>query len=73
MESFSRLLNYLGNVKARITSKIVWIFFRKFLRLPARRARACGNPAQFLQDAAWLRTRALSCNRTRSRALRPIE
>ncbi|WP_445219164.1 hypothetical protein ACKWRH_02385 [Bradyrhizobium sp. Pa8] len=36
MESFSRLLNYLGNVKARITSKIVWIFFQKFLRLRAR-------------------------------------
>jgi len=35
-EGFSRLLNYLGNVKAAIIRKIVRISFEKFLRLAAR-------------------------------------
>ncbi|MGY4342022.1 hypothetical protein [Bradyrhizobium sp. LM2.9] len=51
MEGFSRLLNYLGNVKAPIMSKIVWISLEKFLGLPARRAQACGNHRRFSRRA----------------------
>jgi hypothetical protein len=47
MEGFSRLSNYLGNVKAPITSKIVCVLFEKFLRLPAHRAQGCGNHWRF--------------------------
>jgi hypothetical protein len=47
MEGFSRLSNYLGNVKAPITSKIVWISVGKFLRLPALRAQGCDNHWRF--------------------------
>jgi len=37
MEGFSRSSNYLGNVKARTTSKIVYISVQKSLRLTACR------------------------------------
>jgi hypothetical protein len=47
MESFSRLLNYPGNVKAAIICKIVRIVFAKFLRLPVIGARRRGNPLGF--------------------------
>ncbi|WP_441233209.1 hypothetical protein [Bradyrhizobium sp. 930_D9_N1_4] len=57
MEGFSRLLNYLGNVKARIMSQIVRISFEKFLRLPARCARACDNHAGFSRRMIWRRAR----------------
>jgi len=73
MEGFSRLSDYLGNVKARITSKIVWIFFQKFLRLPARRAQGCGNHWRFPRRAVRLHARALSCNWTKPRTPRQIE
>jgi hypothetical protein len=47
MEGFSRLSNYLGNVKAPIMSKIVWVSLEKFLRLPAHRAQGCDNHGRF--------------------------
>jgi hypothetical protein len=47
MEGFSRLSNYLGNVKAPIMSKIVRVSFEMFLRLLAHRARGCGNHWRF--------------------------
>jgi hypothetical protein len=43
MESFSRLLNYPGNVKAAIMCKIVRIVFEKISRLPAFCAQWRGN------------------------------
>ncbi|MGY8638407.1 hypothetical protein RAD15_38660 [Bradyrhizobium sp. 14AA] len=49
MEGFSRLLNYLGNVKARITSKIVRIFFEKSLRLRARDRRVTPSLQEILE------------------------
>jgi hypothetical protein len=47
MEGFSRLSNYLGNVKAPIMSKIVWVSLAQFLRLLAHRAQGCGNHWKF--------------------------
>jgi len=47
MEGFSRLSNYLGNVKAAIMSKIVEVSFEKFLRLAAHRTHGCGNDWRF--------------------------
>jgi hypothetical protein len=73
MEGFSRLSNYLGNVKAAITSKIVRTSVEKFLRLPARGAQACGNHRRFSRRAVRLHARALSCNWTKPRTLRQIE
>jgi hypothetical protein len=73
MEGFSRLLNYLGNVKARITSKIVWILLKKFSHLPARCGPWCDNRARFPQGAARAMVRPVSCNWTKLCALRPIE
>jgi hypothetical protein len=43
MESFSRLSNYPGNVKAAIMSKIVRIIFEKISHLSAFCARRRGN------------------------------
>jgi len=43
MESFSRLSNYPGNVKAAIMCKIVRIFFEKILRLSVACARQHDN------------------------------
>jgi hypothetical protein len=47
MEGFSRLSNYLGNVKAPIMSKIVRVSVEKFLRLAAHRTHGCGNDWRF--------------------------
>jgi hypothetical protein len=71
MEGFSRLLNYLGNVKAPIMSKIVWISLEKFLGLTARRAQVCGNQRRFSRRAVRRYARALSCNWTKPRAPSP--
>jgi hypothetical protein len=65
MEGFSRLLNYLGNVKAPIMSKIVGISLEKFLRLTARRAQVCGNHRRF--SPASLVTVLRRCVRLRRR------
>jgi len=73
MESFGRLLNYPGNVKAAIICKIVRIVFAKFLRLPVIGAHRCGNPVRFLREAASRCAQPVSCIWTKLRALRPIE
>jgi hypothetical protein len=59
MEGFSRLLDYLGNVKAPIMSKIVGTSLEKFLRLRARRAQECGNRRRFSRRAVRRYARAL--------------
>jgi hypothetical protein len=73
MEGFSRLLNYLGNVKARIKSKIVPISFEKFLRLPARCERVRGNHEGIFAMRSLAARAPVSCNWTKPHALRPIE
>ncbi|WP_409191138.1 hypothetical protein [Bradyrhizobium sp. RDM4] len=45
MESFTRSVDYLGNLKARIIPKIVRISFAQLLRLFARGAQARDNHA----------------------------
>src|SRR4051812_12310689 len=40
MESFTRLVDYLGNLKARIIPKVVRISFAQLLRLLARGAQS---------------------------------
>jgi hypothetical protein len=47
MEGFSRLSNYLGNVKAPIMSKIVEVSFEKFLRVPAHGTQGYDNHRRF--------------------------
>ena len=46
MESFTRTLNYLANVKARNIRKIVRIVFEKFSHPPAHGLQACANSGE---------------------------
>jgi hypothetical protein len=55
METSAQLLNYPGNVKARIISKIVCILLKKFLHLPARCAPWRDNLRRFS-------SRRVACN-----------
>ncbi|WP_262049275.1 hypothetical protein [Bradyrhizobium sp. Bra78] len=67
------MLDYLGNVKARIIPKIVRISFAKFSRLDTRGVQACDNHAGISRRAVRRRARQVSCNWTGLSALRPIE
>jgi hypothetical protein len=65
METSAQLLNYPGNVKARIISKIVCILLKKFLHLPARCVPWRDNLRDFLQDVSRATAQLVFCNRTK--------